>query len=155
MVPNDRPRFLELSDADAIALLERNHVGRLAFTFHDRVDIEPISYVFDDRAVYGRTSAGHKLTTLLHHPWVAFEVDEVDGPYEWRSVVVHGTFYLLDATGGDRDREAYAHAMKVLRRFDASALTTEDAAPHRTIVFRLFADEITGRAATAMADQRR
>ena len=55
----------------------RAHVGRLAFTFHDRVDIEPISHVYSEGWVYARTSPGTKLTTVKHHPWVAFEVDEV------------------------------------------------------------------------------
>jgi nitroimidazol reductase NimA-like FMN-containing flavoprotein (pyridoxamine 5'-phosphate oxidase superfamily) len=48
-------RFRALDQAEIESLLARNHVGRLAFTFHDHVDIEPVSYVYAD-GVIKRTS---------------------------------------------------------------------------------------------------
>ena len=130
-----------------MALLGRHHVGRLAFTFHDRVDIEPISYVFGDGYLWGRTAQGTKLTTVQHHPWVAFEVDEVDGPFDWRSVVVRGTLYFLAEEGGQRAVESYERALELLRGLDAGALTPADLTPDRVALFRIFPDEISVRAA--------
>jgi nitroimidazol reductase NimA-like FMN-containing flavoprotein (pyridoxamine 5'-phosphate oxidase superfamily) len=144
-----RPTFYRLSHDDAAALLERNHVGRLAFTFHDRVDIEPISYVFVHGSVFGRTAPGTKLTTLEHHPWVAFEVDEVEGQFDWRSVVVRGTLYLIDPHAGEHDREAHARAVAALRSLDPDVLTRDDSAPDRLMIFQIFPDEITGRGASS------
>ena len=143
-----RPTFSELSRDESLALLNRHHVGRLAFTFHDRVDIEPISYVFADQWLYGRTSPGTKLATVRHHPWVAFEVDEVEGRFDWRSVVVHGAMYLLAPDGGDRDRETYATAMELLRDVDADTMTPGDPTPFRTTIFRIHADDMVGRQAS-------
>ncbi len=140
------PVFSELSDAESIALLERHHVGRLAFTFRDRVDIEPISYVFRDRWVYARTSPGTKLQTVLHHPWVAFEVDDVRSRVDWSSVVVRGTIYFLEKGSAEHRRE-YDAAVAILQSADPSAMTDDDATPHRRILFRIHADEITGRRA--------
>ena len=151
MALTNRPQFLDMDPGEALELLQRNHVGRLGFTFKDRVDIEPISYVYDDGYVYARTSPGTKLTVVKHSPWVAFQVDEVEGRYDWRSVVVHGTLYFLDAAGGDRDREAFDRATELLRTIDAEALTSGDAAPFRTALFRIYADEIVGRVATTSA----
>src|SRR5215475_4416524 len=105
-----RPFFAELSREDAIALLDRNHVARLAYSFHDRVDIEPIGYVYRDGWIYARTSPGTKLDTAQHHPWVALEVDEVRGPLDWRSVVVRGKVYFLEPELGPRDRQDYETA---------------------------------------------
>ena len=138
----------ELDHSSSDAVLRRNHVGRIAFSFHDRVDIEPIAYVYADGWIYGRTSAGTKLTTLQHHPWVAFEVDEIESMVEWRSVVVHGTVYFLSPSGGDRDREAYKTAVERLRSFYEETFTPSDMAPYRDVVFRIHADDITGRYAT-------
>ena len=45
-------------------ILERNNVGRLAFSLHDRVDIQPIHYVYERGWLYGRTSEGDKIATL-------------------------------------------------------------------------------------------
>src|ERR1700761_8768612 len=95
------PAFFELPRDESIALLGRNFAGRLAFTFRDRVDIEPISYVHDGEWLYARTSLGTKLDTVRHHPWVAFEVDEVAGRYDWKSVVVRGKIYFFDPDEGE------------------------------------------------------
>ena len=150
MARTHKPEFYDLSRGDAIALLERHTVGRLAFSFHDRVDVEPISYIYDDGWLYGRTSPGTKLRTLQHSPWVAFQVDEIEGRVDWQSVVVHGTLYFLDPEGGDREREAYAAALELLRSLDADILTPADATPQRSTLFRIHADSITGRAARSV-----
>ena len=147
MARTHRPEFFELPRTEAIALLKQQHIGRLAYAFHDRVGIEPISYVYSDGWVYGRTSPGTKLTAMMHHPWVAFEVDEIESRFDWRSVVVHGALYRLQPDGGDRDRETYSEAVRLLREFDAAVLTAADTTPERDILFRIHADELTARGA--------
>ncbi|MGH7618651.1 MAG: pyridoxamine 5'-phosphate oxidase family protein [Gemmatimonadaceae bacterium] len=147
MSNSHRAQFVELSREDSLAMLQRQYVGRLAFAFHDRVDIEPISFVYADGWLYFRTSPGTKLATVKHHPWVAFEVDEIRGRNDWRSVVVRGTIYFLDPERPGADRREYDAALSALRSVDATALTDADAVPHRTHLFRIHVDEITGRAA--------
>jgi nitroimidazol reductase NimA-like FMN-containing flavoprotein (pyridoxamine 5'-phosphate oxidase superfamily) len=153
MSPTVHPVLGDLDRASAEAILRRNHVGRLAFTFHDRVDIEPIHYIYAHEWLYGRTSSGTKLTTLRHHPWVAFEVDEIESAVEWRSVVIHGTVYFLSPSGSDREREAYATAVELLRTFYPDALTAMDAVPHRNVVFRIHVDDVVGRRSTTQVDE--
>ena len=147
MSAGPRPTFSELPRDETIALIERNHVGRLAFTFHDRVDIEPISYVYADGWLYARTSEGAKLGTLRHHPWVAFEVDEVESHFDWRSAVVRGTIYFLDPERSAQEGQEYGAAVELLQSFDPEAFTEADETPFRRAVFRIHADEITGRRA--------
>jgi len=141
------PVFRELAASEADALLARNHVGRIAYSFHDRVDIEPIHYVFADNAIYMRTEPGSKLATLAHAPWVAFEVDEVDGPFDWQSVVVHGTVYVLDDAGPKQARDAYALAVERLREVMPGALTRDDPVPARRVILKLYSATVTGREA--------
>jgi len=138
--------FFELTRDEAVEFLAQNHVGRLAFSFHDRVDIEPISYVFSGDWLYARTAPGTKLTIVQHHPWVAFEVDEIRSRVDWRSVVVHGTIYFIDPSR-EADRKDYDAAVKILRSADADALTSADATPQRDLLFRIHADEIVGKGA--------
>lgn len=139
----------EMSHERSIGLLSRCHIGRLAFTFHDKVDIEPISYVYEEGWIYARTSPGTKLTTVKHHPWVAFEVDEIKGRYDWESVVVRGTIYFVEPSRGLPDAEEFERAVEILRTADRYAMTDRDDAPHRQLILRIHADEITGRSATA------
>jgi uncharacterized protein len=147
MTTQKPPTFFDLTREEAIDLLTRNHIGRIAFSFHDRVDIEPISYVFADGWLYARTSPGAKLSTVRHSPWVAFEVDEVRTRYDWKSVVVHGTIYFLDPSRSEKERADHDAAVKILRSADAGALTSDDATPQRQSLFRIHADEVVGRGA--------
>lgn len=137
--------FAHLNDADARSFLARHHVGRLAFTFHDRVDIAPVSYTVDGEWIVGRTGIGSKLTRLAHHPWCAFEVDEVWSPFAWTSVVVKGTFYLLDAEVGSPD--VYAAALRATRALMPDAFSSDDPVPERSLLFGIYINEITGRSA--------
>jgi hypothetical protein len=138
----------QLTAEDSAELLRTHHVGRIAFSWRDHVDVEPISYVYDDGAIYGRTSEGAKMLTLRHSPWVAFEVDEVRGPYDWRSAVAHGTVYVLRPDGTRAARRAYEHALELLRTLEPAALTDHDPAPDRRILFQISVDHVTGRAAS-------
>jgi uncharacterized protein len=141
------PRFRELTTAECHALLDAHHVGRMAFTYKDRVDIEPIHYVHDDGWLYGRTTAGTKLEIVTHNRWVAFEVDEVRDMFEWQSVVVKGGLYLLRREGSEQEMATYDHGLKVIRRVMPAALTSADPTPERALLFRIHIDEMTGRGA--------
>lgn len=143
----DASLIRDLEFAEIEAMLRSHHYGRLAFSFRDRVDIEPIHYVYDDGWIFGRTAPGTKLTVLTHHPWVAFEIDDVQGFFEWRSVVVKGTVYFIEPDGSPQQDETYAHALATLRRLVPETLTEADPQPARTVLFRIHIDEMHGRAA--------
>jgi len=143
------PVFRQLAHHEAEALLERNHVGRLAFTLHDSVDIEPISYVYTHGWLYGRTSHGTKLAILTHHHWVAFEVDEVAGQFDWRSVVIKGEFEIIPADLSGPDALAYIKALELLRQLAPDTWTEHDRVAFRNVLFRIHINEISGREATS------
>ena len=147
MTHTDTATFRALDSAARNALLARNRVGRLAYAFHGRVDIEPIHYVYADGAFYMRTEPGSKLATLAHAPWVAFEVDEIDGPFDWRSVVAHGSVYVLEDVGASEAVAAYHIAIERLRELMPDAFGPNDPAPARRIVIKLYPTEVTGREA--------
>jgi uncharacterized protein len=140
------PIFSTLSDGEARALLARHRVGRIAYSLHDRVDIEPVHYAYDGDWLFGRTSMGTKLATLAHRPWCAFEVDEVQALFDWTSVVVKGSFHLLDPESGSTD--AYSRAVERLSSLIPETFSPSDPVPHRTIVFGIYVQEINGRVAS-------
>ena len=141
----DAPRFGTLTQHECTRLLAAGHIGRLAFSFHDRVDIQPIHYVFDAGWIYGRTTVGSKIETLAHNRWVAFETDVARGVFDWESVVVRGSFHQLDPAASPVDAAAYAHAVALVRAIVPDALERDDPAPHRTVLFRIAVGEMTGR----------
>jgi nitroimidazol reductase NimA-like FMN-containing flavoprotein (pyridoxamine 5'-phosphate oxidase superfamily) len=139
--------FRDLDFVEIESMLKGNSYGRLAFSFRDRVDIEPIHYVYEDGWLVCRTAPGTKLTLLSHHPWVAFEIDEVRGLFEWRSVVVKGTVYFLQKGGDEALDAAWDSAVAALRRLVPSTLQAGDPTPGRNVLFRIHIDEMHGRAA--------
>ena len=135
--------YEKLSAEEASAFLARQHTGRVAFSLHDRVDIEPISYSFDQGWIMGRTSVGTKLSVLAHNPWCAFEVDEVWSPFEWTSVVVKGMFYLLDPETSSPN--VYKRALASVRALVPDAFSPSDPLARRSILFGIHANSMTGR----------
>jgi len=137
------PAIRALTSTELRAFLERHNVGRIAFSFHDRVDIQPIHYVFKDNWLYGRTSRGSKFATLAHNPWCAFEVDESRGLFDWDSVVMKGNLELLDPELASPD--AYARGLELVRNLVPDTFSDHDPVPERSILFRVHASEVTGR----------
>lgn len=146
-VPN-APAFLVLDDGAARALLARNHIGRIAFVAQGRIEIEPVSYAADGDWIYARSAHGAKLEALAHSPYVAFEIDEVEGPYDWQSIVVHGTVYAVSEAGSKIDKSRFEQALGALRSFAPETLTPADPTPFRDVVYGIHIDRLTGRKAT-------
>ncbi len=142
------PEFIELSKREIEQMLRRNNVGRLAFSFRDSVDIRPIHYVWRKGWLFGRTSDGDKLVTLRHNQWVAFEVDEISGPLDWKSVVVRGTFYRLSPEGNVHDVRLYRRALRAIREVAPDTFTSNDPVPFRSAIFGITIDSATGRASS-------
>jgi hypothetical protein len=143
--------FYELRHEESRALLSRARVGRMAFISGTRVDVEPISYIYDAGWLFGRTSLGTKLSALGHRPWVAFEVDDVEGPFDWQSVVVHGSFHILTLEGSEYDVAIYNRALTLLTEAIPGYGTAADPGAFRTTVFGIHMSEMVGRGSRTRA----
>ena len=139
--------FHDMSRDEIEAMLLRNRVGRLAYSVHDRVDIEPIHYVYKRGWLYGRTSEGAKTTALKHNQWVAFEVDEVTDLFEWRSIVIHGSFWIMHPRGSPHAEELWAKAAELMSEVVPGALTESDPVEFRQTLFRIAVSDVRGREA--------
>ena len=145
----NQPRIRTLSREECEQILARNHVGRLAYAWKNHVDIEPLHYVYEGQWLYGRTSRGTKLIVTGEQWWpVAFEVDEVEGLFQWRSVVVHGGFYAIPEDGPEWQDAMRNKGVELLRTLLPETLTPDDPVPHRKVLFRISLQEVDGREAT-------
>ena len=143
--PVDAPLFSVLDKKACEAILDRNSVGRIAFSLHDSVRIVPIHYAYASGWIYGRTAAAGKLQEILRNRRVAFEVDEHTQLFEWRSVVANGPLYLIKPGTTPSDRRAYTKAVSLIRHLVPSALTETDPVPFRDQLVRIRVAEIAGR----------
>lgn len=154
MTANDFPRarsgdvtFRELPRAEIEEMLLRNKVGRLAFSFHDRVDVQPIHYIYERGWLYGRTSEGNKIASLTQNQWVALEIDEVNDVFDWRSIVIHGSFWILHPRGSPRAEEVWVKAAELVSKIVPGALTEYDPVGFRQTLFRIAVSDVRGREA--------
>lgn len=148
------PVFRHLDRSECEAILARNHVGRIAYARANHVEIEPVHYVYSDGWIYGRTSEGRKIEMTGYTWWpVAFEVDEIEEMFRWRSVVVHGGFFAMPRREGGWDVEEWKTGVELLRTLIPETFAEGDPVGFRTIVFRIAVQEISGRDAAPGGDQ--
>ncbi len=154
MTANDFPgartggvTFRELRRAEIEEILLRNKIGRLAFSFHDRVDVQPIHYIYERGWLYGRTSEGNKIASLTQNQWVAFEIDEVNDVFDWRSIVIHGSLWILHPRGSPRAEEVWVKAAELVSKIVPGALTEYDPVGFRQTLFRIAVSDVRGREA--------
>ena len=140
-----------LSDDECWALLTGAVIGRLAYAVGDEVEIYPVNFLVRDRTVFFRTAPGSKLEAIGSRPKVAFEVDEVHGVFDWKSVVVHGTVYRMARDGSPPEVKLWAKGMALLKRIVAETGTPDDPVPFRTVVFGIHVDTISGRSSSTRA----
>jgi nitroimidazol reductase NimA-like FMN-containing flavoprotein (pyridoxamine 5'-phosphate oxidase superfamily) len=133
------------------AMLARHHVGRIAFSFRDRLGIRLVNYAYHAGWIYARMEIDLQRTTLEHHQWVAFEVDEVEGIYDWRTLTVHGAVQFLTDDVHSSEWRAYHDALQVLRSVVPSVMTRDDPMPQRLQLFRIYVDEMEGTQASSDA----
>lgn len=138
-----------LSPEECRALLASHHVGRLAYAYKQRVDIEPLHYVADGDWLYMRTAPGTKVSMLDRQPWVALEVDEVNGLFDWRSVVVHGSVQRIDPADGPDGHARWQHAVETFRRIVPESFGPSDPTPQRHVMLRVHVSHVEGRAASS------
>lgn len=140
------PLIRTLNRAECDAVLARNHVGRIAYARGNRIDIQPIHYVFHEAWLYGRTRHGAMLETTGETWWpVAFEVDEAEDLFRWRSVVVHGGFYPIPREGSAAEQEEWERAVGLLRTLIPETFTADDPAAFRQVLFRIAVQDVSGR----------
>jgi len=144
----------ELDSAGMIELLGRHHVGRMAFSLHDRLSIVLVNFVYSEGWIYARMEAGAELITVLHNKWVAFEADEVDGVYDWRTVTVNGSVqFLSDGPTANASRD-FETAARLIQSVVPTALTRADPMPSRVQLFRIHVDHLRGMEAHSNARDR-
>ena len=106
-----------MSEDEAWDFLAAQNVGRLATAAAGTVDIFPVNYALDGRAILLRTTPGSKLVELVVNSAVAFETDTWDET-EAASVVLKGRAYILESDDDLARSEA--------RRLETFTVTEKD-----------------------------
>jgi len=128
-----------LSPDEIETTLGRSKVGRIGCSANDRPYIVPITYVYADGCVYAYSALGRKIRVMREQPLVCFEVEEIDGPSSWRSVIAEGEYEELTDNASRRE------ALSRLGLSDDTAVPRSPAVNGGAVVFRLRLNEKSGR----------
>ena len=135
----------ELSHDECLAILMKHHVAHVGIGFHDLLRLKICNYLYSDGWIYARTELGQDLVMARHHPWAAFEVAEVEGIYDWRSVEVRGAIEFLSSSTQSSEWFEFENAVRLLRTAVPEVLTANDPTPQRIQLLRVHLDEVMGR----------
>jgi nitroimidazol reductase NimA-like FMN-containing flavoprotein (pyridoxamine 5'-phosphate oxidase superfamily) len=133
----------ELTTAEIEELLRDGRVGRLGCHAEGRTYVVPIAYAYDGECVIAHSADGLKIRTMRANPDVCFEVDDIRGIDDWRSVIAWGTYEELWG-------RALEPAAGLLRERFAAVPSSASAHPRlheldRLVVYRLRLTTKTGR----------
>jgi len=138
-----------LTRDDSLALVQRHHMGRIGIGLHDLIRVELTPYVYADDWIYIRAKIDGDFEIITRHPWAAFEVDEVDSIYDWRSVEITGVIQILSSNPDADHRFEYEQAVRILRGAVPALLTADDPRPDRVHLLRIHTDTVVGRSSRA------
>jgi nitroimidazol reductase NimA-like FMN-containing flavoprotein (pyridoxamine 5'-phosphate oxidase superfamily) len=135
--------FGDLSPEEIDRFLQQKRIGRLGTTGDGKVYITPVAYAYDGVYVYFVSHEGLKVRLLRRHPMACLEIDDIQSPVSWRSVLVHGIYEevtdeaererVIDLVAGDRDPALPTSVAQYLEQRD------------QIVVYRLRIHERTGR----------
>lgn len=130
----------KLTNEQALNILSAGRLGRLGCIADGEAYVVPINYFFDGENIYIHSLAGKKTDALRNHPRACLQVDEIEDPYHWRSVIAYGTYEEI------RDEKEREHILADLFQRLPHLTPVESKMAKgvsQTIVFRLKVDSMT------------
>ena len=135
------------------AVLSRSLVGRLACARDGQPYIVPIFIWFDDQSscLYGFSPVGRKVEWMRRNPKVCVEVEEIDDPLHWTTVLVTGRY---DEIGDEHEADALRQrAQELLEQHQtwwlpATANLSTGEERERVVFYRIHVVAMSGRRTT-------
>ena len=129
-------------------------LGRIGCHARGVTYVVPITYVFSGSSIVGHTGDGLKVRMMRENPVVCFEVEQLQGTSNWRTVIVFGRFEELAGEIADAALENLRWRLRELARKQGSApaeglglwVPGSDATRAReSIVFAIRVEKLSGR----------
>jgi nitroimidazol reductase NimA-like FMN-containing flavoprotein (pyridoxamine 5'-phosphate oxidase superfamily) len=141
----------DLTPAEIEELLHRETLARIGCHADGRTYVVPISYAYDGKALLAHSAEGRKIWMMRANCHVCVEIEQLQSPGIWRSVIAWGIYEELAGT------EAAITLDNLKARFLAAPVSVTALPPHersgetttgerkKAIVFRIRLTEKTGR----------
>jgi len=103
---------------DQIEMLLMNEViGRIGCSANGLTYVVPITYVYDHGYIYAHSKEGMKIQMMRLNSMVCFEIDKMEDPANWQSVVAWGRYEEL------KGRDQKIGLQKILEKLSSTTLS--------------------------------
>jgi nitroimidazol reductase NimA-like FMN-containing flavoprotein (pyridoxamine 5'-phosphate oxidase superfamily) len=144
-------RIHELTRDECLAVLARASIARLACARDGQPYVVPVSIVFDHDYLYSFSTSGQKIAWMRENPRVCLEVDEVEDPRRWVTVLAFGTFEEL--TLRPEHRDARETASRLFRErpgwWEPAIARLSSGERHSPVIYRIAITRVSGRRTAA------
>jgi len=143
----------EMTRDACLDFLRHHRLGRLACVCNGQPYVTPFYFAADKGYLYAFGTLGRKIHWMRANPLVCVEVDEIDTPERWSSVVVMGRYEELVA--GSEFEQLRHRAFSLLQQrpvwwepgFGRARKTEGEDRTLDPLYFRIHIDEISGHVA--------
>jgi uncharacterized protein len=129
-------------------LLNRNLIGRIGCADNKKVYVVPVNYAYDGHSIICHSTEGMKIQVMRKSPQVCFEVDEMQSPTKWKSVMAWGEYQELTA-GRDRYNamKLFVDRMMHIRisKTAGTSVHVQKSGSLKAVIYRIVLVEKTGR----------
>jgi hypothetical protein len=101
----------EMTEKQCGAFLASAFLGRLGCSLDNQPYVVPIYFAYEPGYIYVLSTFGRKVEWMRANPKVCIEVDEIENPSQWTSVIANGRYQELPEPQYTDERE---HARKLL-----------------------------------------
>ena len=144
----------EMTRQASLDFLAHKRFGRLACVREGQPYITPTSFALDGNHIYSFSTEGQRIEWMRLNPLVCVEVDEIESPQKWCSVVVLGRYEELPKT--EETEAARQHAYSLLQRRPqwwepgyAKTILHGEEREFEPVYFRIHIRQVSGRRATS------
>jgi uncharacterized protein len=142
----------DINKEQCLEFVEKTGIGRLACARNNQPYVVPVYLVHKNGHLYSFTSLGHKIEWMRMNPLVCIELDQIEAPTEWTSVVVFGQYQELSDEAEFKAEKDLAydllkHRVNWWETAYVSALDHEQLKQSPPIFYRVKISSISGRRA--------
>ena len=136
----------EMSSKEIHELLHQVGYGHLGCVHEGKPYVIPMRYYLEDLDIYLFTTVGMKTHDIDANPEVCLQVEQIDDPLHWRSVIVNGRASRLTIKQ-DIDRAMHFIKQRNPMLSPAISRTWIDAQGHSEVIaiYRIHESEMSGR----------
>jgi len=141
----------ELSPDQIESLLSSEVIGRIGCSANGITYVVPVTYAYDGKYIYAHSKEGMKIQMMRQNPLVCFEVDRMENPANWQSVILWGKFFELKGDDQKLGLQKLIHRLGTFTRSETSIPahnpegSQNDEGPYKAIIFRIEVKEKSGR----------